>query len=165
MRSTAALALLIVSTAAAASAYRLDPGDGVVLPENVAKEAVHQCSRGAPENVTGTWLPKSSQIAELESRLPAALEAIAFQRGSEYAQPADFRRQYTGLLVQGRKMIYVNAFTRESGDPNPNGPPGAWHFDWRRQVVVVCDGGPSFFGVEYDPIRRTFSHFEFNGFP
>jgi hypothetical protein len=49
------------------------------------------------------------------------------------------------------------------GDPEPNGPPGFRHFDWRRQIVAVCDGGPQFFGVEYDPDTKTFSHFEFNG--
>ncbi len=32
-----------------------------------------------------------------------------------------------------------------------------------RDAVGVCDGGPSFFGVEYDPETKAFSHFEFNG--
>ena len=28
---------------------------------------------------------------------------------------------------------------------------------------MVCDGGPAFFGVEYDPKTKTFTHFAFNG--
>jgi hypothetical protein len=57
----------------------------------------------------------------------------------------------------------MNAFPHTLGDPEPNGPPGFRRFDWHRQVVGVCDGGPAFFGVEYDPATKRFSHFEFNG--
>jgi hypothetical protein len=39
------------------------------------------------------------------------------------------------------------------------------NFDWPSEPVVVCDGGPAFFGVEYDPEKKTFTHFEFNGPP
>jgi len=28
---------------------------------------------------------------------------------------------------------------------------------------MVCDGGPAFFGVEYDVAARRFTHFGFNG--
>ena len=96
-------------------------------------------------------------------RLPSALEAEAFQRGSEYAQRGNYRRQYAGFVIKGRKIIYMNAFPHTLGDPEPNGPPGFRRFDWHRQVVGVCDGGPAFFGVEYDPATKRFSHFEFNG--
>ncbi len=156
MRIPAVIALLIVwSMPAFASLAGLDPKDGAVLPTHVAKELLNQCSRGAPKDITGIWVPSAKQVRELESRLPAALEAVALQRGTGYGQPADFRRQYAGYVSGARKIIYVNAF--------PRGAAGVRDFDWRRQVMQVCDGGPSFFGVEYDPRKKTFSHFEFNG--
>ena len=34
---------------------------------------------------------------------------------------------------------------------------------WRREPVIVCDGGPSFFGVEYDVERGQFTHIAYNG--
>jgi len=155
MRWAVALALLLVSATSAVGHAGLDPKDGAILPREVSMDLLRQCSRGSPREVTGKWLPTAKQIRELEARLPAALEAVAFQRGSQYGQPADFRRQYAGYIVHGQKIIYVNAL--------PRGEAELWGFDWRRQVVQVCDGGSSFFGVEYDPRKKTFSHFEFNG--
>jgi hypothetical protein len=166
MRAATVFALLVMSAGSAvASRQLLDPRDGVVLPERAAKDLLHQCSRNAPQHVTGTWLPTSEQIREVEARLPGALGAIALRRGSQYRQPKSFQRQYAGFLIDGGKIIYVNAFPDGAGDPNPNAPPGFDHFDWRQQAVIVCDGGPAFFGVEYDPAKKTLSHFEFNGSP
>ena len=34
---------------------------------------------------------------------------------------------------------------------------------WRHDVVMICDGGPTFFGVEYDIPARRFTQFAFNG--
>ena len=163
MRVAALVAFLSCFSAAAIAHEQLDSKDGAVLPASAGKELLHQCSRGAPQDVSGAWRPTQEQIRELEIRLPSAFEAVAFQRGNEYGQRGHFRRQYAGFIVEGRKIIYVNAFPRSLGDPEPNGPPGFRHFDWHRQVVAVCDGGPVFFGVEYDPAAKTFSHFEFNG--
>jgi hypothetical protein len=76
-----------------------------------------------------------------------------------------FQRQYGGLLVGKRRVVYVNGFPRGAGDPAMDGTAAARNFDWHREPVVVCDGGPAFFGVEYDPEKKTFTHFEFNGPP
>jgi hypothetical protein len=81
---------------------------------------------------------------------------------SKADSPADFKirdfsrlaRQYGGLMVSTHKLIYVNAFKIR----DING-------DWRKRAISMCDGGPAFFGVEYDPAAKTFSHFEFNGVP
>lgn len=67
--------------------------------------------------------------------------------------PAPFFRQYGGLLIGGRKIIYVNAFRAH-----------AWGLsDWRSKAFDICDGGSNFFGVEYDVETKTFRPFAFNG--
>ena|SRR5690242_18731149 len=158
MREGVALALFLFSTIDASAGGRLAPGDGAILPLEESKELLRQCSRGAPQGVTGTWAPTVMQIRELEDRLPTALTAVALEKGERYAEPGDFRRQYAGFVVNGRKIIYVNAFPRSVGGPSPGRS-----FDWHRSAVMVCDGGPAFFGVVYDPEKRTFDHFQFNG--
>ena len=164
MRLAGTLALLSLSTVAAALGSSLDPKDGAVLPENIAQQILHQCSRSVPQNVTGTWSPNPTQIGELESRLPAALEAVTLERGSDYGQSRGFRRQYVGLIVGRHKIVYVNAFPSGMGGPERRpSANGRQEFDWRRDAVLVCDGGPAFFGVEYDPATKRFSHFAFNG--
>ena len=143
----------------------LDPKDGAIFPEAKAKGLLQQCSRGVPGPVQGTWTPSPAQIAELEARLPGALDEVLAKRGDSRKRSRDFLRQYGGFIVGGRKIIYMNAFPRfllgdeksayaERHKPVP---------DWRGVVEGVCDGGPDFFGVEYDPAMKTFSHFEFNG--
>ena len=141
----------------------LNTADGAVLSANAAEGLLHQCSRATPQHVTGTWMPTSQDIHNLETRLPAALDVEAQKRGPRYEQQTTFRRQYAALVMGSRRIIYVNAFPRDAGDPAKDGTPAARNFDWRREPVVVCDGGPAFFGVEYDPEKKVFGHFAFNG--
>ena len=161
-----ALALLMAATAGISAHVRLDPNDGAILPADIAKELLKQCSREAPHDVTGMWIPKGRDIRELEARLPAALEAMALQRGNQFAQLTNFQRQYAGFVIHDRKIVYVNAFPHGTGDPDPKATlPWRRTFDWHRNIIQVCDGGPAFFGVEYDPAKKSFDHFEFNGIP
>jgi hypothetical protein len=159
------LAIAAMALTSAGSQSLLNPRDGALLPSEAGKEVLHQCSRGVPAKVDGTWRPTEEQIASLERLLPPALHAATKALRLPYRPTNDFRRQYLGIIGGSRKRIYVNAFPRDSGDPVLDGVPAARKFDWHRQAVVVCDGGPTFFGVEYDPVAKSFSHFEFNGSP
>jgi hypothetical protein len=51
----------------------------------------------------------------------------------------------------GHKTIYVNLFLPEYGE------------QWRRDVVLVCDGGIGFWGVEFDITSNAFVHIAYNG--
>jgi hypothetical protein len=62
-----------------------------------------------------------------------------------------FRRQYAGFLRADHKTIYANLFLPEYGA------------EWRHQVVMVCDGGAGFWGVEFDVTSQTFVHIAYNG--
>jgi len=143
----------------------LDPKDGAIFPQTKSRDLLQQCSRGVPGPVEGTWTPNAAQIAELEARLPGALDDVLAKRGDHQKRSRDFLRQYGGFIVGGRKIIYMNAFPRfllgdeKSASAERHRPVP----DWRGVVEGVCDGGPDFFGVEYDPAMKAFSHFEFNG--
>lgn len=157
-----AVALLAATNAFGGVLAAFEARDGAILSGEGSKALLNQCSRGAPRNVTGTWTPNRQQIAELEKALPAALAAEP-SHGRDLGSVKTFRRQYAGFLIGSRRIIYVNAFPPEVGGPNKEGPPAARSFDWHKQPVMVCDGGPAFFGVEYDPATKAFQHFEFNG--
>ena len=34
---------------------------------------------------------------------------------------------------------------------------------WKKEPAIVCDGGPEFWGVEFDLVAKEFLHFEGNG--
>lgn len=122
-----------------------------VLSDGEAMAVLKQCSRSAPDSVTGTWRIPPETIAKMESDL-AKLPSQA--SGIEHITA--FERQYTGLVLRGgRHVIYINAFPSHAG--------GTGRDSWREKAVVVCDGGPAFWGAVYDTQTRQFSQFAFNG--
>ena len=145
-------AFLVSGFAAAIAAPAWNPKDGVIFPPDRAQTLLHQCSRGTPGNVEGFWLPQIAQIFELEQRLPGILEKNL--SGQQHSPIGDYKRQYAGLIVKKRKIIYVNGFRSSREDRGRA---------WRTDPMIVCDGGNAFFGVEYDPQTKTFQSLVFNG--
>jgi len=60
---------------------------------------------------SGYWLPDAGLIAELEAGLPGYLRSVDDTRAATMADKVGtYSRQYAGLVVEGRAVIYVNAF-------------------------------------------------------
>lgn len=120
------------------------------------------CSRETPK-AEGFWTPTSAEIAQLEADLGKLLdvrsEVCCVSGSSLTAKDIETSyRQYAGLMVNGQRLIYINAF------PAASRTDGELLSDWRTEPVYVCDGGPWYWGVLYDPERRRFSQLAFNGF-
>jgi hypothetical protein len=148
-------------TGPALAAGSLDPRDSVIYPPEHARVLLQQCSRGTPTGVERTWMPAKRQVAELEDLLPAALATALQEHSRDPKHVRDYLRQlpnlsreYGGFVVHGRKIIYLSAALL--------GPHRTVRPDYTRHIAV-CDGGDTFFGVEYDPSTRAFSNFQFNG--
>ena len=60
--------------------------------------------------------------------------------GERVGNVNDYDRLYLGIVVGGRRFVYINA-----------GPPG------------ICDGGSCCWGVLYDPATGRFFDLAFNG--
>lgn len=127
------------------------PTRALILPGRAAEGLLRQCSRDVPASPNGTWEPTGADITALESGLYAAVKHVPKGASSSPIPPefteANWRqkwgRRYVGITRDGRRYIY--------GDfgPDGHGP--------------VCDGGPAFFGVEYDVEAKRFTHVAFNG--
>jgi len=129
------------------------PHDAVVLPGSMAPAMLHQCSRRAPPMGESTWQPSADDILKLEELLPKALMAQAAKGDPDWSRaPSGWRRQYAGIVLKGRRLIYGNYFAlgNESGS-------------WRNVPVIICDGGPAFFGVTFDVSAGRFADLAFNG--
>jgi hypothetical protein len=163
-----ALALLL-ATATGAEAHTpdtaLDPDWGVVFAGEHARELARECSRPSPGPVSGTWTPSPRIIRDLETRLPPVLARELARYGST-APASNYYRQYGGLIVGGRRIVYVNGIHRQIVDNAVENVRHGGHADptkWRRQAALICDGGAITFGVEYDPATGGFANFHFNG--
>lgn len=128
-----------------------------VLPPTEVVHLERLCSREGPGRVTAGWQPTSEEIVQAEARLPKFVLA----NGRPKEPLSEYRRQYLGVVIGGRRLIYVNVF-REWLIERPE-PTGVAPYDWRTRFVRVCDGGDDFWGALYDPQTRRFLSPRFNG--
>ena len=143
----------------------LDPEWGVVFADEHARELARECSRPSPGPISGTWTPTPRIIRELETALPPVLARELTRYGST-VPPSNYYRQYGGLIIGGRRIVYVNGIHRQIVDNAVENVRHGGHADptkWRRQAALICDGGAITFGVEYNPATGGFANFYFNG--
>jgi len=97
------------------------------------------------------WTPSQEQIDKLEKKLPAYLKDQAMSHSKPLKiDLSKYKRQYFGYSLNGKKVIYINAFSHS--------------FDnWKNTLVFVFDGGQSFFQATFDPEANKFVSFSVNG--
>jgi hypothetical protein len=152
-RTLIAAFLALVAVCASAQSYRMSFPEGLrfVLPAANAAPLLLQCSRPAPQGATSYWEPSEAEIVELERALVEYLDQLT---GAERPPLGlTYHRQYIGFARNGIKLIYGNFYP---------GTEEVAEFENIR-AALVCDGGPSRWGVTYDPATRNFSGLAFNG--
>ncbi len=139
--------------------------EGVVLPAKAATALLCQCSRGSLGLASGYWTPTLREISEMEARLPDYLRAHPHERRpDQWRQLKAYLRQYLGIERAGRRLIYVNVLGGALFSPERRvSHRPAIERTWRSAAAVICDGGPDFFGAEYDVDTRRFTRIDFNG--
>lgn len=127
----------------------------VILPLEKAQRAAFPCSRAWPAGVTGVWAVSAADVRRVEAKLTELQRLrseVCCLEGARVEEPASYYRQYVGLEILGRRMIYINALRSPEGLR-----------DWRSEVIDVCDGGASFWGALFDPVEGAFLDLAFNG--
>ena len=143
-----ALVALATSTSYAASMPTPSPNGGHILAVTEGPALLKQCSRPAPENVTQFWKPTAADIAKLETTLNKYL----LQPNLPVTIPATtYSRQYVGFSTGGKKFIYGNFY------------PGNDEAKDAMKPVIVCDGGPRFWGIVYDVTHDSILQMNGNG--
>ena len=127
----------------------------VILPGIDATELLKQCSRDAPAMGEKAWVPTDAEVDALEKALPAALAASSQGRKVNFSALLEkWQRQYVGIIRGGTRYIYGNYFPAEMhGDI----------LEWRKAPLVACDGGPKFFGAEFNVSSGRVTRLDFNG--
>jgi hypothetical protein len=105
---------------------------------------------------TQYWTPAPDDIARLEADLPklAKAEVIPKQRNHAQENILTYYRQYSGIIQEGKRLIYVRAFHPSDVAQFP---------DWRTRAIDVRDGGYGYYYVTYDAQTRQFGRFRFGG--
>jgi len=124
-----------------------------VMDTDQADLVMEQCSRPNPPHYQSTWKPGPQDVKQLEQDLPA-LKALA-PPSAAVGDPGAYDRQYFGLVVHGKHLIYINAFRDSSANPDK---------DWKFYAMVFCEANGAW-GAVYDPASRSFSDLVFNSKP
>jgi hypothetical protein len=168
MRAFIILAFLCVAGSALAQTDdAFQPNTGAIFPAHSARVLTNQCSRFAPDP-EGVWTPSAEDIARLEPTLFSLVNDELRREGDQYGPrtAASYYRQYGGLIVGGRRIIYINGVVNLEQRMIAMSEITRNHrsLDWRTQTFLLCDGGTTTFGVEYDVATHSFQNFQFNGY-
>ena len=111
-----------------------------------------------------SWTPTPDQVQKalvsIESFLgkPATTNEYKLREIRKIlANSRNYRVQFIGIVRNGRKIIWCNFF--------PTAVSGKDEFqDWRKERVVVDDGGFFYWQIEYDPEADKCLRFYSNGY-
>jgi|SRR5580700_3265848 len=121
---------------------------GVIFPADTKTPSELQLY---PASVT-FWTPTESDIDVAERALPTFLKQSRNSRASEVLKQLDsYKRQYRGVILRGRKQIFIRFFCETSSD------------SWMKEETVVMDGGSCFFSLRFSPATKAFSELWING--
>src|SRR2546426_7593262 len=111
----------------------------VILPQDSASSLIKQCTREVPSHIEGAWQPTTAQVSAFEKALVPVLRRglrRAIRPSARGLLVRDYYRQYGGLVVDRKQIIYVKAVYR-----------GFLHYPepdtsaWGRNAGNACDGG------------------------
>lgn len=98
----------------------------------------------------GSWNVGSAVLNSIHDGLEPFVKQQASNQHQVLRPWPTYSFQYQGQTEAGRKIVFINAFCGSEPDAQQ-------HF------VQVFDGGPCYFRVKYDPLRREFFELVFNG--
>jgi hypothetical protein len=137
------------------------PEWGAVLPAIEGFKVARPCSRRRPDKVMDVWTPDRDVIARFDREL-APLVQGALERSPMPRKPTwssgSYYRQYVGLVIDNRRIVYANAFLPLVTPRTPTGVSDTW----QTQIVNACDGGERFFGAEFDVESGRVKYLAFN---
>ena len=141
-----------------AQEFKFTPSHEVVIKSSSQKNILKQCSRITPKEVEGYWLVDTSSVKKLHTNFkrvqklkPDCRTAMGWQ--IQDLQPFAF--QYLGIILKGKKFIYVNAFPKSRIEDEKEIS--------QDSLVNVCDGGTDFWGVLFDVNSGNFKNLSVNG--
>jgi hypothetical protein len=99
------------------------------------------------------WTPTETDIAVAEHALPTFLKQSRNPHAKEVLRQLDsYKRQYRGVVLRGRKQIFIRFFLCEISEDT-----------WMKKETVVMDGGSCFFSLRFSPAAKAFSDLWING--
>lgn len=126
----------------------------ITFPENRAEQIGIGTWLSSEVDFGGYWTPAEEDILGLEGNLESFLRENSelFNRQPPvWEQINNYKRQYVGVIINGKQVIYGNFFCTDTGADRKN--------EW----IFVLDGGDCFFQLQFDVESDTFIGLTVNG--
>ena len=133
------------------------------LPQNIEGEqwvafsAEHASQSGLNEwlfpDDAEYWSTNATDILAVEDGVTTFLqenESAFFTDIPVWQRLNEYKRQYIGVILDGKKIIYANFFCSDQPD-------------WKENFVLVMDGGACYFQFNFDPNTGEFFELQVNG--
>lgn len=123
---------------------KFTPEYSTIILSNKGQKLLNQCSRPTPEKIESFFDLTTIDVQKLENCFKRILDLKSkgcCMPGKKITKLKDYIFQYTGLVINGKKYIYINAAEIEKNDLT------TFYNDWKTEPIVVCDGGESFWGI------------------
>jgi hypothetical protein len=146
--------MLQLATACSLSAQPIQGERWVIFPAEQAQELGIGDWFVEDGQTTEYWTPSESDVLILENGLGPFLQnnpdRFNEQKAPIWERLDGYNRQYIGIILAGKKVIYANYFCDSVQD-------------WRKDFVFVMDGGDCFFQFKYDVDSAEFFDLQVNG--
>lgn len=126
----------------------------VAFPADRAEQIAIGVWLTSDEDLGGYWTPSREDILNVEEKLEDFLRQNSDQFDPEppvWGQLNNYKRQYAGVVIKDRQVIYGNFFCSDTG------------IDWKQEWIFVLDGGDCFFQLQFDVESGTFVGLMVNG--
>lgn len=135
---------------------RYEPKYSTVIPEERSYLIVKQQSREFPGYISYYFNPDKQDIYTLETTF-YKLSGKTDKAGRKIGSLDQYVYQYTGVIIDGYRYIYINAFDVAYFKIFPD-----WEHNWAKQPINYVGGGEAFWGVLFDIQRKSFVQLRFN---
>ena len=156
MNRTLALsaALLVLSHAAVAAESNgiLSAKGPLALNAEQAPLLLKPCWGGGPNSEGQLWLPTAAEVAALETQIEKHMATVKLGTPGTPAAGKQYRGQYVGFMRSNVKHIYASYLPARDEYPLPSG-----------SALLMCDGGPSYWGIVYNTVTGQFSELSVSG--
>lgn len=140
---------------------KFTPKYSTIIPSSNGSVLLIQYSRAVPEKIDSYYNLTAIEIQILENNFKKILKlksSLCCMMGLNIQKLNSYAFQYVGVIINGKKYIYINAFKVKS-----NRDLNAYYKEWKVEPVVVFDGGDSFWGALFELETESFSQLSING--
>jgi hypothetical protein len=125
-------------------------GSGILFDVSKGKKLLEDCSGSElQDSVSFFWTPSVKEYRELQTNF--------YKLSPQIKNPDDNLFQYIGILLNGKKYIYLNGFPKSELENVKS-----VHQDLKTSVVLTCGGGSRFWRALFDVDLKAFTKIQIN---